>query len=79
MACALQVAYTLLTGNFAPGAVTDMANLATLPLVFGIMTFCYSGHGVFPAIQKSMQEPKQFPQVRVAVGQGVVGRVCRAR
>ena len=61
-----QVAYTLLTGSFTPGAVTDVANWASLPLVFGIMTFCYSGHGVFPAIQKSMQTPKQFPQVRRA-------------
>lgn len=40
-----QVAYTLLTGNFPVGAVTDTALWATLPLVFGIMTFCYSGHG----------------------------------
>lgn len=59
----LQVAYTFLTGSFAPGAVTDVANWATLPLVFGIMTFCYSGHGVFPSIQKSMKDPSTFPQV----------------
>jgi len=57
------VAYTLLTGNFAPGAPTDVALWGTLPLVFGIMTFCYSGHGVFPAIQASMAEPERFPQV----------------
>lgn len=69
------VAYTLLTGNFAPGAVTDVANLATLPLVFGIMTFCYSGHGVFPSIQKSMQEPKQFPQV-LNVAYLIVAGLC---
>ena len=60
----LQVLYTLLTGNFAAGAATDPALLATLPLVFGIMTFCYSGHGVFPSIQASMKEPEKFPQVR---------------
>ncbi|PNW85026.1 hypothetical protein CHLRE_03g168550v5 [Chlamydomonas reinhardtii] len=57
------VAYTFLSGSFAPGAPTDLANWATLPLVLGICTFCYSGHGVFPAIQKSMADPKQFPQV----------------
>ena len=45
------------------GAATDPALLATLPLVFGIMTFCYSGHGVFPSIQASMKEPEKFPQV----------------
>ncbi len=43
--------------------MTDSALWATLPLVFGIMTFCYSGHGVFPAIQASMKQPKDFPQV----------------
>jgi vesicular inhibitory amino acid transporter len=57
------VAYTFLSGSYTPGAVTDLANWATLPLVLGICTFCYSGHGVFPAIQKSMKEPQQFPQV----------------
>jgi vesicular inhibitory amino acid transporter len=59
----LQVLYTLLTGQFTPGAPTDAALWSTLPLVFGIMTFCYSGHGVFPAIQASMKEPQQFPKV----------------
>ena len=59
----LQVLYTLLSGSFVAGAATDPALLATLPLVFGIMTFCYSGHGVFPAIQASMKEPEKFPQV----------------
>lgn len=64
LACCPQVAYTFLSGSFAPGAITHTANWATLPLVFGIMTFCYSGHGVFPSIQKSMKEPQKFPQVR---------------
>lgn len=65
----LQVAYTLLTGNFPAGAATHPALWATLPLVFGIMTFCYSGHGVFPSIQASMKHPEQFPKVRCrAVG-----------
>ncbi len=59
----VQVAYTLITGSYVPGAPTDVALWATLPLVFGIMTFCYSGHGVFPAIQASMKNPEQFPQV----------------
>ncbi|GFH14096.1 Aa_trans domain-containing protein, partial [Haematococcus lacustris] len=57
------VLYTLVTGNFTAGALTHSALPATLPLVFGIMTFCYSGHGVFPAIQASMKEPQLFPKV----------------
>ncbi|KAG1674282.1 hypothetical protein FOA52_013471 [Chlamydomonas sp. UWO 241] len=61
--CVMSVVYTFMTGNFIPGAATDVALWSTLPLVFGIMTFCYSGHGVFPAIQASMQKPKEFPQV----------------
>lgn len=56
------VIYNLVTGNF-PGGVTTLADWSTLPLLFGIMTFCYSGHGVFPSIQASMKEPKLFPKV----------------
>lgn len=55
------------------GAVTDPALLATLPLVFGIMTFCYSGHGVFPSIQASMKEPEKFPQVGAMLRAGFSG------
>jgi len=57
------VAFTLFTGNFVPGAATTPAIWASVPLVFGIMTFCYSGHGVFPSIQASMKKPSEFPQV----------------
>jgi hypothetical protein len=35
--------------------------------VFGIMTFCYSGHGVFPAIRASMRQPEQFSSVRTSL------------
>jgi vesicular inhibitory amino acid transporter len=59
----LQVAYTLFSGNFVAGAATSPAVWASVPLVFGIMTFCYSGHGVFPSIQASMKKPSDFPQV----------------
>jgi len=69
------IAYTLFTGSFPPGAVTDLALLPTLPLVFGIMTFCYSGHGVFPAIQASMKEPAKFPQV-LNVAYIIVALLC---
>lgn len=69
------VLYTLLSGNFPVGAVTDSALWATLPLVFGIMTFCYSGHGVFPAIQASMKQPKDFPQV-LNVAYAIVAGLC---
>ena len=44
------------------GAATAAANWGALPLVFGIMAFVYSGHGVFPSIQRSMKEPSRFPQ-----------------
>ncbi|GIL72720.1 hypothetical protein Vretifemale_3019 [Volvox reticuliferus] len=69
------VAYTFLSGSFTPGAPTSLANWATLPLVLGICTFCYSGHGVFPAIQKSMKEPQHFPQV-LNVAYLVVAVLC---
>ncbi|KAK9826368.1 hypothetical protein WJX81_002972 [Elliptochloris bilobata] len=57
------VAYTYLSGSFPAGAATAAANWSALPLVFGIMAFVYSGHGVFPSIQRSMKEPSRFPQV----------------
>jgi vesicular inhibitory amino acid transporter len=58
----LQVAYLLFSGSFVPGACTDLALWSSVPLVFGIMTFCYSGHGVFPSIQASMKNPQEFPK-----------------
>eukprot|EP00955_Chlamydomonas_euryale_P092428 364706-Chlamydomonas_euryale.AAC.3 len=61
LTCVLSVVYTFLTGSYVAGAATDPALFATLPLVFGIMTFCYSGHGVFPSIQASMAKPSEFP------------------
>ncbi|PNH00569.1 Vacuolar amino acid transporter 1, partial [Tetrabaena socialis] len=69
------VAYTFLSGSYVPGAPTDLAIWSTLPLVLGICTFCYSGHGVFPAIQKSMKNPKEFPQV-LNVAYLVVAALC---
>ena len=52
-------------GSFPAGAATAAANWGALPLVFGIMAFVYSGHGVFPSIQRSMKEPSRFPQARL--------------
>lgn len=52
-------------GSFVAGAATAAANWRSLPLVFGIMAFVYSGHGVFPSIQRSMKEPSRFPQARL--------------
>ncbi|MEW5303382.1 MAG: hypothetical protein WDW36_006081 [Sanguina aurantia] len=72
---AASVAYTLATGSFVAGAATNVALWASLPLVFGIMTFCYSGHGVFPAIQASMKDPKQFPKV-LDIAYLIVGLMC---
>lgn len=51
------------SGAYTPGAATVAGNWATLPLVFGIMAFVYSGHGVFPSVRASMKRPEQFPKV----------------
>ena len=59
-----QVAWTFFSGAYAPGAVTAAANWGTLPLVFGLLAFVYAGHGVFPSISASMQQPKQFSKAR---------------
>ena len=42
---AATVAYTLMSGSYAPGAVTTLVNLQTVPLVFGMFAFCFAGHG----------------------------------
>jgi hypothetical protein len=34
-----------------------------MPLVFGILAFCFSGHSVFPSVQNAMTHPEQFPAV----------------
>ncbi|CAL8465508.1 g5044 [Coccomyxa elongata] len=69
------VAYTLLTGGYTAGSATSMGNWATLPLVFGIMAFVYSGHGVFPSVRASMKRPQLFPKVLDAAYL-VVGALC---
>ena len=51
-------------GGYVAGAATAAGNWATLPLVFGIMAFVYSGHGVFPSVRASMRHPEQFPKAR---------------
>ena len=33
-----------------------------MPLVFGILAFVYSGHGVFPSVRASMKEPEEYPK-----------------
>ena len=50
-------------GSFPPGAVRSAANWASMPLVFGILAFVYSGHGVFPSVRASMEQPEDFPKV----------------
>ena len=50
-------------GDYTAGAATAASNWATLPLVFGIMAFVYSGHGIFPSVRASMKRPEQFPKV----------------
>lgn len=57
------VFYTLISGSYAPGAVTTLVNLQTVPLVFGMFAFCFAGHGVFPSIRAQMKQPEQFPRV----------------
>jgi len=34
--------------------------------VFGILAFVYAGHGVFPAIQAGMKQPKDFPKASIS-------------
>lgn len=60
----LQVVFTFLTKSYAPGAATAIVQWNTLPVAFGCLAFCFAGHGVFPAIRASMQEPKKFPKVK---------------
>jgi hypothetical protein len=62
-------------GSFDPGAATALINWGDVPLVFGIMAFCYSGHAVFPSIQNSMREPERFPAV-LNVAYVVVASIC---
>lgn len=50
-----------------------MGNWATLPLVFGIMAFVYSGHGVFPSVRASMKRPQLFPKVPMLIYSPLVG------
>jgi solute carrier family 32 (vesicular inhibitory amino acid transporter) len=45
------------------GAETVWVRWQSLPLIFGIMAFCYSGHSVFPSVQASMSRPQDFPRV----------------
>ena len=48
-----------------------------MPVVFGILAFVYAGHGVFPAIQASMEQPKDFPKAsRIAEGAIIRGNGC---
>jgi len=61
-AVTLTVLGTFLTGSYAAGAATTMVNAASLPLMIGGITFCFSGHGIFPSVKASMKEPEQFPQ-----------------
>lgn len=69
------LAFTLATGNYAPGATTALVEWGTMPLIFGIMAFVYAGHAVFPAIQASMREPERFPAVLNAA-YGIVAALC---
>lgn len=49
--------------RFVAGAATQIVDWAQIPVVFGVLAFVYAGHGVFPAIAKSMKRPKEFPKV----------------
>ena len=63
MSCLAQVLFTFLTKSYTPGATTALVQWNTLPVAFGCLAFCFAGHGVFPAIRESMQEPSRFPAV----------------
>lgn len=36
------------------------SQLYNIPLSFGLMMACFSGHAVFPAIYRDMENPKQY-------------------
>eukprot|EP00892_Ulva_mutabilis_P007050 jgi/Ulvmu1/4717/UM002_0448.1 len=69
------VAWTLLTGDFVGGATTVAVNWASMPLVYGILAFCYSGHSVFPSVQDAMERPQDFPAV-LNVAFAIVATLC---
>eukprot|EP00947_MAST-08B_sp_MAST-8B-sp1_P002573 g2573.t1 len=48
----------------APSAVDEASLIRPqLPLAFGLVTFCFSGHAVFPDIYSSMKDPDLAPRM----------------
>lgn len=45
------------------GPGTELLNLQTFPLTFGLLAFVYAGHAVFPNIKASMKEPELYPKM----------------
>ncbi|GAQ90047.1 Transmembrane amino acid transporter family protein [Klebsormidium nitens] len=61
--------------GFPAGPGTQLLNLQTFPLTFGLLAFVYAGHAVFPNIKASMKEPELYPKM-LDVTYLIVGAVC---
>jgi vesicular inhibitory amino acid transporter len=75
LSVAATVLFTFLTKSYTPGATTALVQWNTLPVAFGCLAFCFAGHGVFPAIRESMQEPSRFPAV-INTAYGITASIC---
>ena len=52
-------------------------NTAGLPLAFGLVAYCFSGHAIIPSIHTSMQRPQDFEKM-VTVSYIIVMITCAA-
>ncbi|KAK3248321.1 hypothetical protein CYMTET_42209 [Cymbomonas tetramitiformis] len=58
------VVYTFLNGGVSDGfAETALVVPETLPLTFGLTSFVFAGHAVFPNIYASMEDKERFPEI----------------
>jgi len=49
---------------------------AALPIAFGLVAYCFSGHAIVPNIYNSMQEPQQFERMITVSFIIVIGSCC---
>jgi vesicular inhibitory amino acid transporter len=58
-----------------PGPYHIFWNASGLPLAYGLVAYCFSGHAIVPSIYSSMQNPREFERV-VDVTYSVVTASC---
>jgi vesicular inhibitory amino acid transporter len=46
-----------------PGPYHIFWNASGLPLAYGLVAYCFSGHAIVPSIYSSMQNPREFERV----------------